>query len=125
MKNICEKYISKIKKDNIKLCFKYNGNLIKESSKFEEEINEIEKNSYVLNIIEEEKKRETNENNLYSKEKINKGKINNIKNNSINYKINENCIIANINIEDCQINKDLRIINSYEENKKKLFFWVI
>ena len=34
LKNICERYASQIKENTDKICFKYNGNLINEETKF-------------------------------------------------------------------------------------------
>ena len=38
---------------------------------------------------------------------------------------NDNYIIAEINIKEDEINKDIRIINSFEEVKRKNKFWKI
>ena len=43
-------------------------------------------------------------------------KLNNKENNKIN---NNNIIIAEIEIKENDINKDIRIINSFEQNKRK------
>ena len=61
MRNICERFKSQIKENINKLCFKYNGNLVNEELKYEEEINGKDKELNIMNIIiEEENKRELN-----------------------------------------------------------------
>ena len=61
MKNICERFKSQIKENINKIYFKYNGNLINEESKYEEEVNGKDKELNIMNIIiEEENKRELN-----------------------------------------------------------------
>ena len=100
--NICEKFTSKIKEDISKLNFIYNENIINKELKYEELINEKDNNN--MNIIVEEIKKE-----------------NNIKDENMNNEkeINNNYIIGEIYIKEDDINKDIRIINSFEEHQRK------
>ena len=108
MENICERFTSEIKVKINKLYFKYNGNLINEELKYEELANVKDKD--IMNIIvEEENKRKIND-----KIKLEENKD----------KINDNYIIAEINIKEEDINKQIRIINSYEECNGKYYGWI-
>ena len=107
MENICERFTSKIKEKMNKLYFKYNGNLINEKLKYEELANVKDKDSMNI-IVEEENKRKIND-----KIKLEENKD----------KINDNYIIAEINIKEEDINKNIRIINSFEEFKRENYWW--
>ena len=94
MRNICERFKSQIKENKNKICFKYDGKLINEELKFEEEVNGKDKELNIMNImVEEENKRELNENKNGLKDKLDKErkvikdekKINIINNNYIYY----------------------------------------
>ena len=126
MKNICEKFISQLKENKAKICFKYNNNIIKEELKFEEQINEIDKslNSMIIIVEEEkeEKKLKLNKNNINSREIIYRDKMNYLKDDGIINKMIDNYIIAEIVIKENDINKDIRIINSYEEYQRNEIF---
>ena len=61
MMNICEKYTSKIQENLNELIFIYNNNLINKNLKFEEQINELDKDKYSMNIIVEEINEEISE----------------------------------------------------------------
>ena len=87
--NICENFASKIKENISKFNFKYNGNIINKELKYEELINEKDKNS--INITIEE-----------------------IKDENMN-----NYIIGEIYIKEEDINKDIRNINSFENLKRE------
>ena len=97
--NICERFASQINENISKFDFKYNGNLINKELKYEELVNEKDKNS--MKIIVEETKINTN--------------------NTIKDEIINNCIIGEIRIKEENINKDIRIINSFEEYKRKYY----
>ena len=115
MKIICERFTLQIKENIKKLYFKYEGNLINEDLKFEEQINETDRELCCMNIIVEEKMIEINQNKKSEEIKdILKEKIKNEKYSIIN----DNYIVAEININEEDINKDIRIINSWEEFKK-------
>ena len=61
IRDICERFKSQIKENINKIYFKYNGKLINEESKYEEEVNGKDKELNIMNIIiEEENKRELN-----------------------------------------------------------------
>ena len=51
MKEICEKYVSKVQKDIKKLMFIYGGGLIDLNLKYEEVANEIDKQNLKMNIL--------------------------------------------------------------------------
>ena len=87
--NICAKFASIIKKNISKFNFKYNGNIINKELKYEEFINEKDRNS--INITIEE-----------------------IKDENMN-----NYIIGEIYIKEEDINKDIRNINSLENLKRE------
>ena len=60
MKNICERFALQIKQNiNNNLNFKYDGNLINEELKYEEQVNEKKKDSMniIVEEVEEENKR--------------------------------------------------------------------
>ena len=51
MKNICERFASEIQEDINKLDFIYNGEIINKDLKYEEEVDEIDRREYSMNII--------------------------------------------------------------------------
>ena len=103
MRSICGRFASQINEDITNLFFKYNGNLINEELKFEEQANEKDKQLNSMNIIvEKENKSIINEKNVKLEENNNPDKIEDIKENkkddNINKIINNNYVIAEINI---------------------------
>ena len=69
-------------------------------------------------IVKEENKREINENKIELERKI-KTEKKVIKDENKNNKMNNNYIIAEIIINEKNINQDIRIINSFEEYKRE------
>ena len=111
MKDICQKYVNKINKDINSLVYLYGGNQLNFNLNYNEQANIIDKERNIMKVL-------VYDNNEYIK-KIN-DKLNNLININNEIKIkNENInnyIIAEIEIKDEDINKDIRIINSYEES---------
>ena len=85
LKDICQKYSNKINKNINLLIFQYAGNILNFQLSFKDQANSIDK--------------ERNEMKVLVSENIN----------------NNNYIIAEIDIKDKDINKKIKIINSYEE----------
>ena len=57
MINICERFASKIQEDVNKLDFIYNGDLINKELKYEDQVDEIDKREYIMNLIVNNKKK--------------------------------------------------------------------
>ena len=108
---ICQRFCSLIKENISKIICKYNGKIINYDLTFEEIVNEKDKLSFSMNIIVEEKNLE--------KENNDAEKIINIENTNNKNKNSKNYIIGEIFIKDNDINKDIRIINSFEQYKKE------
>ena len=103
--DICKRFSTIINENLSKLNFIYNNEIINKELKFEELIDEKDKKSKIMNIIVEEIKSENNEKQ--------------IKDENNNNKLNDNFILAEIYIEKYDINKEIRIINSYEQYKRE------
>ena len=123
MSNICDRFASEIKESVNNINFKYNGNLINKKIKLIDQLDEINKELNTIEImIEEIDKKELNN----SEEKISgKNKGNNdefkmkIENDKLSEKDNNNYIISEIEITEFDIDKDIKIINSYEQFKRE------
>ena len=104
MKNICERFGLQIKRNINNLFFKYNGNLINEELKYEDQVNEKNKDNMKIIVEEEEENKSKINENIILEE--NKNKINNIIDEVKNEnKMNDNYIIAEIYIKKEDINK--------------------
>ena len=103
IRNIMEIYQAKVQIDKNKIYLVYNGNKVNEELSFEEIANKEDKKMNMMNII------------IYE---INNSKIieeKRVKSKEIIYpKEKENYIIGEIEIKEEDINKDIRIINSFE-----------
>ena len=104
MIDICEKYGIKTQKEINKFFFIYNGNLINMNLKYKEQKNGKDKILENMDIIVEDK--------IEIEDKIKTKKENNI------YK-DGNYIISEVIIDKNLLNKEIRILNSYEEFKRK------
>ena len=126
MKNICERFTLQINQNINKLNFKYDGNLINEELKYEEQVNEKNKDSMniIVEVVEEENKSKIN-GNIELEE--NKDKINDNKEKveNENNKMNDNYIIAEIYIEEENINKNIRIYILLKNLKEQVNWWNI
>ena len=107
MKNICGKFASEIQEDVNKLYFIYYGELINMKLEYENQIDEIDIREYSMDIIVI-KRNNKNEEIICPEFNENEEKID---------KENMNEIIGKIKIRKEDINKDIRIINSFEESK--------
>ena len=94
IRNIMKRYGDKVEIDINKVYLLYNGKKVNEELSFEELANKEDK---MMNIIINE---------INNENKMNKG--------------NENFIIGEIEITEKDINKEIRIINSFEELKREL-----
>ena len=112
IRNIMEKYGAKIKIDKNKVYLVYNGNKVNEELSFEELANEEDKKMNMMNIIIYEIN-----NNTTIEEKKEKSKE------LIYHKEKENYIVGEIEIKEEDINKDIRIINSFEQSKRNKIQW--
>ena len=104
MIDICEKYGIKTQKEINKFFFIYNGNLINMNLKYKEQKNGKDKILENMDIIVEDK--------IEIEDNIKTKKENNI------YK-DGNYIISEVIIDKNLLNKEIRILNSYEEFKRK------
>ena len=97
-----------------------NNELINDNKKLKENINEINKEikdlKEKIKLLQENNKIGINENKLIEENNIIKEEIKNSKN-ILEY---ENFIIATYNIKKDDINKDIRILNCCEDNKKEI-----
>ena len=136
MKDIIDRFKSKIEIDNDDLVFNYNGNIINKESKFEETIDEKDKTTNTINILVNDiNKNKIEDNNIKMENNINKE--NNIKIENVNEKeiIKSNEIICpqcgnitkikidnyNINLYDCKNNhNNNNIIFKEFENTQKI-----
>ena len=107
MKNIYERFASGIQEDVNKLDFIYNGEIINKELKYEEQIDEIDRREYSMDIIVINRNNK-NEEIICPEFNENEEKID---------KENMNEIIGKIKIRKEDINKYIRIINSFEESQ--------
>ena len=112
IRNIMERYEEKVQIDKNKIYLVYNGNKVNEELSFEELANKEDKKMNMMNIIIYE----INNSTIIEK-KIEKSKE------FIFLKETENYIIGEIEIREEDINKDIRIINSFEEVKRNKRWW--
>ena len=104
MRSIMKRYGTIVEIDINKIYLVYNGNKVNEELSFEEIANKEDKKMNMMNII------------IYE---INNSKIIEEKSKEIICpKEKENYIIGEIEIKEEDINKDIRIINSFEEVKR-------
>ena len=125
IRNIMKKYEKKVEIDINKVYLLYNGNKVNEELSFEELANKEDKKSNMINIIIyginitmigkkiEKSKELENDNCIENKFK----KMMHIYNQMD--KENENYIIGGIEIKEEDLNKEIRILNSFEQNKRE------
>ena len=92
MKDICQKYVNKINKDINSLKFLYEEKQLNFNLSFNEQANIVEKERNEIKVL------------------VYKNEIKILKNENIN-----NYIITEIIIKEKDVNKNIRILNSYEE----------
>ena len=104
IRNIMKKYEKKVEIDINKVYLLYNGNKVNEELSFEELANKEDKMMNMMDII------------------INEINNNTIIENNVEKKMNkenENYIIGGIEIKEEDLNKEIRILNSFEQNKRE------
>ena len=108
MRSIMKRYGTVVAEINInKIYLVYNGNKVNEELSFEEIANKQDKKMNMMNIIIYE----INNSKIIEDKKERSKEI-------ISLKEKENYIISEIEIKEKDINKDIRIINSFEEVKR-------
>ena len=107
MRNIIKRYGTIVEIDINKIYLVYNGNKVNEELSFEEIANKQDKKMNTMDIIINE----INNSKIIEDKKEESKEI-------IGPKEKENYIIGEIEIKEEDINKDIRIINSFEEVKR-------
>ena len=129
MKEICQRYATKINEDVSKLCFLYSGQTMDGNLTFQQQANDVDKKSQLMNVIVIDDDNQSDDIKVNSKEIICPECNENIFINIMDYKINLiNCQkghnINNISFEDFQntqkINISKIICDSCKETNKGL-----